>query len=416
MVLKGAIMVAMVAAAPLPLLRRRGRLLDVLRAEAKEKRDSLISGNQGPVASVGVFGASEREAVAMERHYRDVTRMIRESTHEPLSPGQQACVEGEVIVRRPKAYVMNFVPCLSIDSQSTMDWGSRKEQKSTEEEAAAGDGADEDQQTVQTKAAKATISCSRQHPAVLKKHYASECLEKGLHPNSGVSSYVLGCDPCLCGLEVVSFRNLFVGDRGVVALLPLLRYSRNLRSLNLAGNGLRRDGIQTIVGALQEPGEHTTSLCILELSQNPMHRLCFDGLMGLAAARQNILMMGCTGTSLPPWARSRLLKRHMENLMAADPAEQERAFRLADEGGDYFADRELVHNVNSYLEEVRQEKQLATASILSPGGRRSGSPGPFSPTPGKKLTLADGAESPEPPADDFPMVRSGQRSGTPLPR
>lgn len=481
------------------LRKSRGRLFDLMKKEAAYKAGRLLGlnaahsadepgsggatstgpgqfsgGGPATVGGTGLRGQQARERAALaEMEYRQVVRMVQNSAKELPKPPPEFSLwplefsqDGDTTAiggysHTPKTYAMHFVACQSLDCRDTTSLALKKleDQMALEEaeERNSGSADGEDSKlSAQPKTPKNNpMLCSKQHATILKERvYEVECAEQGIRPNSGVSRLLLSCDPCLCWLEEVSFRDLFLGDRGVQGLLPLLKYSRNLRSLNLAGNGLRKDGLLAVVGALRDPDSHN-SLCCLELSQNPVHNHCFDGLLGLCTNKENILMLGCVGTNLPPLARARLLKRTMQNFQAADLSEQEKAFRYAESSGESFSDRELFHTCRTRLQEARLEKLqeeqarnvVAMLSGGSPTSPRSGSPlavgggagtgigrgggGSTSKLAGllsKRTVRVEGASGEDDNSEGLaaedkgaesppsPIARTGQRSGTPIPR
>merc|ERR1719181_970314 len=94
--------------------------------------------------------------------------------------------------------------------------------------------------------------------------------------NSGVQAILLRVNPpCFCSLQAVSFRNFLIGNRGVQALWPLLRYARALKSLNLAGNDIHDQGMQHIIRVLEadvqgQGKDDVGGLLVVDLSRNPI--------------------------------------------------------------------------------------------------------------------------------------------------
>lgn len=86
--------------------------------------------------------------------------------------------------------------------------------------------------------------CTKGHGERLqRKIYKPRCEDARVKMNSGVKELLMARTldehtPCFCSLQCVNFRNFLLGNRGVVALWPLLRYARALKALNLAGNDI----------------------------------------------------------------------------------------------------------------------------------------------------------------------------------
>lgn len=182
--------------------------------------------------------------------------------------------------------------------------------------------------------------CSDTHSVFLRdKVYTSRCAEMRVNSNTGVKNLLIQSTPCFCWLQVVSFRDLLLGDRGILGVLTLFQFSHVLRSLNFTGNGLRESGVSSLLTLLNEPGR-LKHLLILDLSHNPVGPASVEGLGQLLASRRQLALLGLHGTALPGPKRQLLLRRSRASFEAADPKHMLQAWRL---GRDYsnFSDRDL---------------------------------------------------------------------------
>eukprot|EP00996_Jenningsia_fusiforme_P003185 NODE_3992_length_880_cov_45.061372_g3680_i0.p1 GENE.NODE_3992_length_880_cov_45.061372_g3680_i0~~NODE_3992_length_880_cov_45.061372_g3680_i0.p1 ORF type:complete len:258 (+),score=54.61 NODE_3992_length_880_cov_45.061372_g3680_i0:88-774(+) len=84
--------------------------------------------------------------------------------------------------------------------------------------------------------------------------YVYYCTQYGIRPNSGVISIL----PSMVGsftLQELNLSGNFVGDRGLLPLLEVIRLNRSLHTLRLRDNGLRNSGVECLVDmALGHPG------------------------------------------------------------------------------------------------------------------------------------------------------------------
>lgn len=242
------------------------------------------------------------------------------------------------------------------------------EKESHEDNGSSAESASSKEQRDREKAAmRKRMLCSKEHRVHLRNQvYDPECSELKVNPNSGVKKLLANCDPCFCWLESVSFKNHLLGDRGVLGLLPLLKFCRTLKSLNLAGNGLRSEGLGALVSEFKTPGEHL-GLCVLDLSHNPIHGKCFDEILRLVMSKRNLLLFGVQGTTLNFEQRQRLLRQALSNFDAADLAAKREAWEIAD-SGEYFSDRELWLRASQILGDI-EKTSSPSSRARSPIGK-----------------------------------------------
>jgi len=198
---------------------------------------------------------------------------------------------------------------------------------------------------------------SRQHAIFLKDHvYIQACSELHVHPNSRVRELLTRCSDwmCFCDLEVVSFRNCMLGDRGLLAMLPLLTFARALRCLNLVGNGMREGSLRQLVSALLEPTT-CSGLLVLDLSQNSIPHKGAEWLLRFLPRRRRLLLLGLADTGWPEERRKRLMMKSLGNFCKAPPADMLEAWRLSKDD-ERLADRDLWLRCDRFIQ--RQDSKV----------------------------------------------------------
>jgi len=190
------------------------------------------------------------------------------------------------------------------------------------------------------------------HSLHLRNHvYAGHCSESGLKSNSGIMGFLARCgcppSPCFCSLSEVSFRDFYVGDRGIVAVLPLLRYARGLKLLSLAGNAIHRKGLEHILVSCKNYLRQGV-LTALDLSHNPL-TTSLDDLYALLDVVPSLVMLGTGGKVNLPMDKQSLLRWRCLAKFAdkglqgptREFTEMKQALNLTLDDGR-FADRSLV--------------------------------------------------------------------------
>jgi len=182
-----------------------------------------------------------------------------------------------------------------------------------------------------------TFLCNRKkHPQFLMDEvYATACKDQSLRVNSGVEGILLRSGTCFCSLEVVSFRDFLLGDRGVRGILPLFKAGRRVRSLSLAGNAIHDKGLKAVAAALCEPGV-LLLLSVLDLSGNHFTSSSVAELELLLKKRSSIIMLGLVQSMLSNERRQRLLRKALDNFEAADPNDMCKAWELASPGTGFM--------------------------------------------------------------------------------
>lgn len=168
--------------------------------------------------------------------------------------------------------------------------------------------------------------------------YVAACEQERVKANSGILSWFSGSDRCICMQEGGSFKNLLLGNRGILSVLPLLQCMKALKHLSLTGNGLRDAGIRAVVSTLSGE-ESLPQLCVLDLSHNPLSLASADQIEPVLDSRERLLLLGLTGTSLTGGQKQRLMSKALTNFENSAPDEALEAWRLAASTG--FADLEL---------------------------------------------------------------------------
>mmetsp|Transcript_16117 Transcript_16117/g.56171 ORF Transcript_16117/g.56171 Transcript_16117/m.56171 type:complete len:489 (-) Transcript_16117:65-1531(-) len=194
--------------------------------------------------------------------------------------------------------------------------------------------------------------------------YSARCEELEVKENSAVVKLLDRClnkQVCYCSLSDLSFSNFMMGDRGLIALLPLLTFGRKLKCLNLTNNNLRSDSVRQLCAILGDALVLTT-LMLLDLSNNPLGCCCTDELMNLLTVRPSLLMLGTQNTQLRPGCREKLMKKSLANFGAADWVPMDQAVRYSERKGN-FTDLDLRIRCDPLLEAAMNRPS-------SPGERR----------------------------------------------
>jgi len=173
--------------------------------------------------------------------------------------------------------------------------------------------------------------------------YRAKCSSLGVAENSGVLRVMRECverKVCYCSLRKASFRNLYLGDRGVLALLPLLTFARKMRCLDLSGNGMRHGSTRQLCAILRDQNV-LSSLLVLDLSNNPLGAACGNELLDLLLQRSGLLMLGLQKTQMAEDTRQRLLRQSLANFASAALTDMEEAAEIV-RRRDNFTDVELA--------------------------------------------------------------------------
>eukprot|EP00927_Polykrikos_kofoidii_P067369 TRINITY_DN62864_c0_g1_i1.p1 TRINITY_DN62864_c0_g1~~TRINITY_DN62864_c0_g1_i1.p1 ORF type:complete len:411 (+),score=42.69 TRINITY_DN62864_c0_g1_i1:250-1482(+) len=121
-----------------------------------------------------------------------------------------------------------------------------------------------------------------------KKEYIRTCATLGGEPNSDILKRLVGTGPStiipssqLLGGLSVSLKDTYVGERGFIALLPLLDMNTRWTELDASNNGLRNEAVLHLVDMLMQP-QHAERIIKLDLSKNPISETAARALTVLA--------------------------------------------------------------------------------------------------------------------------------------
>eukprot|EP00929_Paragymnodinium_shiwhaense_P101239 TRINITY_DN64184_c0_g1_i1.p1 TRINITY_DN64184_c0_g1~~TRINITY_DN64184_c0_g1_i1.p1 ORF type:complete len:627 (-),score=124.52 TRINITY_DN64184_c0_g1_i1:126-2006(-) len=192
---------------------------------------------------------------------------------------------------------------------------------------------------------------------LLDKVYRKGCEQAGVKANSAACKIIADSQPCFCSLQTVDLANLFIGDRGLPCLLPVLRCARPgcLRILCLAGNGIHTSSLQQLVDLLSErvskkdQADHST-LAVLDLSFNPIPGSCTPALVALLEKKPSLLLVGLQGTQLGE-KRQMVYSKCLEKFDELEMDEMEETIDLTRE---CFYDQELLTRLKCHVEEAKE--------------------------------------------------------------
>jgi len=217
--------------------------------------------------------------------------------------------------------------------------------------------------------------CTKGHgERLMRKIYKPRAEDINVKMNSGVRELLMTTPPCFCSLQAVNFRNFLIGNRGVQALWPLLRYARALKSLNLSGNDIHDSGMQHILQVLEADvqgsgKDDVGGLLVVDLSRNPITGSVFTDLMRFNDARADVLMLGLADTMMPMVKRQRILRQSLTKFAGVEPHLMLEAWRLAKDPLD-FVDRELFIQCERIVEATHGSAIHDMTDISHKAGRR----------------------------------------------
>jgi len=213
------------------------------------------------------------------------------------------------------------------------------------------------------------LSCDPVHHQVFLREqvYGARCNELGVRPNSGVIKMfkkTVSVGDCMCRAREMNLTNHLLGDRGVSAVLPMLTFALNLRSLCLTGNSIRRHATRQICAILESSGV-LGSLVVLELSNNPLGEACAEELVTLLRNRPSLLLLGTHEAQMPAARRQSLIKASVNNFCQADAVDKFDAYRIAKTCG-WFVDLELLAWVKPHAPEEKPRDEPTSAATREP--------------------------------------------------
>lgn len=177
------------------------------------------------------------------------------------------------------------------------------------------------------------------HMATMRNDvYLAGCDELRVKANSGVMAWFAGTARCICQQDGCNLRNMLLGNRGILGVLPLFDSMKSLKSLSLVGNSLRDAGTKALLNSLTSK-EQLPQLSVFDMSQNPLSASSGDELEPLLATRKLLVLVGLAGTNIGSRQRQRLLQQSLSNFENAQAGAALEAWRLAISTG--FADTDL---------------------------------------------------------------------------
>ena len=142
----------------------------------------------------------------------------------------------------------------------------------------------------------------------LRSDYVANCLSHRVKANSGVVT-LLSHFKSDRAVRELSLQGNYIGDNGVLPLLPVLARMHNLTDVNLANNGIRNDGVRHLCRAL---ASHP-SVCRVDLSHNAIARAGGKDILSLVNTCSRIIAVELEGTSMDPALRTRIQERAAAN-------------------------------------------------------------------------------------------------------
>lgn len=197
--------------------------------------------------------------------------------------------------------------------------------------------------------------CTKGHgERLMKKIYRPRCEDLHVKMNSGVQELLMTSPPCFCSLQAVNFRNFLLGNRGVQALWPLLKYARALKSLNLAGNDIHDTGMLHIFSVLMADAQNqakddVSGLLVVDLSRNPITGSIYEDIHHFNESRKDVLLLGFADTMMPLAKRQRILRQVLTKFAAVEAHVMLEAWRLAKDPLN-FVDRDVFVQAERIVE------------------------------------------------------------------
>lgn len=137
----------------------------------------------------------------------------------------------------------------------------------------------------------------------IDQEYALSCKMFDAHPNSHIvqnltENGVSVSHEDVLGGDVISLRDTYLGERGFIALLPLLDRSTSWVDLDASNNGLRNEAVLHLVDLLLRP-KHAVRPIRLNLSRNPISEGAGRALLELATIHPQVDFIDVSFTRIP---------------------------------------------------------------------------------------------------------------------
>jgi len=131
--------------------------------------------------------------------------------------------------------------------------------------------------------------------------YKHTCDKMSATPNSLISKLLLdeaAATAKLLGSERISLRDNYLGEKGFIALLPLIDRNTRWTELDVSNNGLRNEAVVCLVDMLLRP-QHASRPIRLDLSKNPISAGGAQALTELMQAHPRIYEINLRMTKVP---------------------------------------------------------------------------------------------------------------------
>eukprot|EP00759_Apiculatamorpha_spiralis_P040368 PhF_6_TR38964/c0_g1_i1/m.58304 len=149
-----------------------------------------------------------------------------------------------------------------------------------------------------------TVFASKANPTA-RAVYLTKCLKLDIKPNSGILRFLSPIPLSDAQITTLDLASNYLGDHGVLALVPLFPLLPNLTQLNLSNNGLRNGGVYEVIQALKKH----PPLTYLDLSSNKFTRVAGRELLGLITLNPNLKVILVEKTGVDDALKARIQKR-----------------------------------------------------------------------------------------------------------
>lgn len=182
------------------------------------------------------------------------------------------------------------------------------------------------------------------------QEYASTCRSLGAAQNSVIKELLAPGQAAweLLGGECISLRDTYVGERGFIALMPLLDRNTRWRFLDASNNGLRNEAIIHLVDMLLRP-QHAGRRLYMNLSRNPISEGAGRALMELVKLHPGVESLDLSMTKIPRRLIERIKRQinHERSMRDPDPQAVEEEPAEVDGDVDGTADAEASQGADA---------------------------------------------------------------------
>lgn len=195
-----------------------------------------------------------------------------------------------------------------------------------------------------------------------EKEYEGTCQKLKSKPNSHVCSLLKEDFNHFANEEVLDFSDNFLGEKGFIALLPLINSNTKFSTLNAAANGLRNEAVSHLVDMLLRP-KHADRQISLNLSRNPISATGFQALAVLAARHPTVMEIDVSRTQIP---RRKIIQ--LREFMQAKRLDADKERAAAEEVEEALAPVASVAEGSAAAEESLEELGVAESEKLPQDG------------------------------------------------